>query len=149
MRGEEESWAKHPDTFTAKDADFKKWTHNNLTSSKDGLIISDLDAVIRKRTKSGLNKIALLEVKRRNSTMPTAQEISLKILSKLLFAGCKALDNKVSIEINGETWTIPVEFTGFHLLQLSADTFANSTYTLDGKNVTATELIDRLNFDAT
>ena len=143
IRGDENDrikYANNKELLT--DFDFKKWTKQKLPCGSTGFYITDFDAVIR--SKAG--GLSILEIKRQNASMPTAQNVTMQAIEKLIQAGAEALGYKVDVNINGSNVTIPVSFSGCHLLQLSNGLFENSELTFDGVQMSEQELIDILSF---
>ena len=141
----ENNWVKYPDYLT--DSDWKEWSANNLTSAKDGLYIVDVDAVLRRRMPNGVNAIKLIEKKCQNAAPAMHQEITMKLINELLAAGAKALGNVVTIHLQTGTYQIPISYTGFDLLQLSNNTFSDSSFKINGVNYSNEELIKFLSLE--
>jgi len=126
------------------DYNWHEWTANNLR--KDKYTITDIDAVIRDTTDNGTNRIMLIEKKCFNADVKESQAVTYRIIDALIREGLKACDGKVDIKICGKMRETKVEYLGTHLLQLSNETFENSDFKFDRKDVDLSQLIDKLNF---
>jgi len=127
------------------DYDFKSWTKENLRN--DGKFsISDIDAVIRDTTDSGITRFQLVEKKCYNSEPRENQSITYRILHALLTKGIESCNGEIEIKICGRMQQISVEYHGTHLLQLSDATFDQSSFKFDRRDVDLSTLIDKLNF---
>jgi len=123
------------------DKDFKLWTLDNLPL--DGYFVTDIDAAFR----NVQGDLLLMEKKCFNAKPSETQYITMQMIHKLCVAGAKALNNRVTVKLsNGRTISIPVYFHGVHLLQLSGDTFGNSTLMLDNRPISEQRLIEYLSF---
>ena len=68
------------------------------------------------------------------------------LLDEILRAGIDQLGGVVKIKINGKTETHTIRYHGFKLLQLSGETFDGSKFTIDGKPISAEDLVKLLRF---
>lgn len=124
------------------DADFYHWTIGKLGASFD-LWIQDIDGLIRDRH----GNLMLLEIKRRDYTPKPYQARNMALIDEILRAGIDQLGGVVKITINGKTETHALRYHGFKLLQLSGETFDGSKFTIDGKPISAEDLVKLLRFE--
>lgn len=124
------------------DADFYHWTIDQHFDKKS-FWIQDIDALVRDRN----DNLMLLEIKRRNYSPKPYQKRNMKILDHILRAGIEALNGNIDISIDGKSENHQVNYHGFKLLQLSGDSFSDSDFKLNGRNVTSDQLAKLLSFD--
>lgn len=124
------------------DRDFYDWTIDNELGDPRDLWISDIDAIVRDRN----DNLMLLEIKRNNYQPKPYQRRNMAIIEEIMRVGIEALGGRVEIEINGRREVHNVAFHGFKLLQLSGVKFGDSKFTVDGHELSATELLELLRF---
>ena len=123
------------------DADFYHWTTRLLGNCSD-FWIQDVDALLRTRD----GDMMMLELKRYDYEPKPYQGRNMALLDEILKAGIEALGGKVKINYNGRIETHEIRWHGFKLLQLSGQTFDNSTFTLDGQSISTEDLVRLLSF---
>ena len=124
------------------DADFYIWTMGKLGECTN-LWIQDIDALVRDRQ----GNIMLLEIKRRDYMPKPYQARNMALIDEILKAGIDQLGGEVKIKIDGKIETHSITYHGFKLLQLSGDSFQNSTFTVDQKPISKENLIKFLKFE--
>jgi hypothetical protein len=128
--------------LTHYDADFYRWTKATLNTSERNLWIQDIDSLIRDRD----DNLMLLEIKRRGYDPKGYQRRNMLILDELIKAGLDALASNVTISINGYQECHQVSYHGFNLLQLSGDSFFDSSFYFNGQDISSDRLADLLSF---
>lgn len=132
---------RHKD-LTHYDADFYRWTKATLNTSEKDLWIQDIDSLIRDRD----DNLMLLEIKRRDYNPKGYQRRNMLILDQIIKAGLNALGDNVTISIGGKTERHQVNYQGFNLLQLSGDSFFDSSFKFNGQDISSDDLAKLLSF---
>lgn len=123
------------------DTDFYQFCQN-LRPSRE-LFIQDVDALIRDRN----DNFRLLEIKRNNYNLKGYQRRNILILDALLKAGIAATGGRIELTLPaGQKEVHNVKFHGYNVLKLSGNSFDNSGFNFDDKEVSKQGLIDILNF---
>ena len=128
----------HADKY---DSDWHDFTSTYLP---DTLFIQDIDSVIRDKE----GNIMFLEIKRFCAPLKPFQRYTAAIFYSVFNTALKASKGFITISILGKKSRQRVKFRGYHLLQLSNSSFINSTFYLDGKEISKEELIIFLSFKA-
>ena len=136
LHSQKPSEGRHADKY---DSDWHDFTKEYLP---DTLLIQDIDSVIRDRK----GNIMFLEIKRNGAPINPFQRYTAAIVNCVFGAIVNLTGGMIVISILGKRQRHRIKFHGFHLLQLSGDSFNNSTFKLDGKPISKTDLIDFLSF---
>jgi hypothetical protein len=116
-----------PEITGKRDLSFSQWIRNNLPDSRIGFMVTDLDFILYNyKTK----KVMLLEVKTRNTSLPTWQSNLFRHISSWIEKG-----------IN-HGW----QYLGFHIVTFQNTNFRDGKVLFDDEEVTEQELIKRLSF---
>ena len=110
-----------------RDLYFSKWVRENLPDSSTGIVLTDLDFILYDYKRK---KIALMEIKTRNSNLKYAQGEIFKNIHKWIKAGIS------------DGW----EYKGFYLIKFEKTNFEDGKCFINGKNVTEKELTEILSF---
>ncbi len=117
---------------------FQNWTARNLPSCKN-YWISDVDAILRDRR----GNIAIVEIKRYQSSITTSQSITYQILDYALKSINKTL---VPVSIHGGAMQIPVKYKGFYLVQFEKTSFEDGKVFLNYRESSEKEIIELFSF---
>lgn len=136
LHSQKPSEGRHADKY---DSDWHDFTKEHLP---DTLFIQDVDSVIRDRE----GNIMFLEIKRNGAPVKPFQRITAKIIHCVFAVLLNSTGGIIRISVMGKPQRHRIKFHGYHLLQLSNDSFYNSTFRLDGKPISKPDLIEFLSF---
>ena len=125
----------------APDPYLQTWTRENLPEPEN-YYITDADMIIRNRN----GNLMLIEVKRRNAEMRSAQRATYQILDALIRSGADV--NKAGLKIDCMRFPVKIKYKGFHLLQFENTTFKDGRVFWDHCEVSEQQLTEILSFKA-
>lgn len=134
-----------PGFYTAKatqytnnyDNDFLAFSEKELPGAYSYWVM-DCDLMLV-RARGGA--LMFLELKRNGYECKTSQARTIAIINELMSAGVKTRKGKVRIKEAGKFRKYPIEWKGYNVLQLSNDSFENSTFIWNGKPISRENLI--------
>jgi hypothetical protein len=137
LHSQKPSEGRHADKY---DSDWHDFTKEFLPKN---YLIQDVDSIIRDRA----GNFMFLEIKRNNADIKHFQRHTAAILHCVFSDVVKSNGGFIECKIKNTTKTRhKLRYHGYHLLQLSSNSFYNSSFILDGEPISKTDLIDFLSF---